>query len=212
MQRRGRGERKVLFLPFSHLSLNSAFCTTGIPKHIFSFFLSSQRKKRFLCRLVHCIRRTVVMHKSTMLFLSPLVIATQTNTGGAPISRYTNFGYLLEHLLRNIPDCEIGYPTETNFEGQYIRHVTSPDHQRRKRRSIDRTDTPVYYNITYRGVTYSLKLRLNEDLLSSGFVVERHKKGGKVETTRLVDNCYLIGETAVYNLSVALSDCDGLVS
>ncbi|XP_031573737.1 A disintegrin and metalloproteinase with thrombospondin motifs 2-like [Actinia tenebrosa] len=115
-----------------------------------------------------------------------------------------------EHLLRNLPDCEIGYPTETNQDGRYIRHVTSPDHQRRKRRSIDRTDTPIYYNITYRGTTYSAKLRLNEELLSSGFVVETHKKGGRVEKTRLVDNCYLIGETSVYNLSVALSDCDGL--
>jgi hypothetical protein len=125
--------------------------------------------------------------------------------------RITSF-YFPEHLLRNLPEYEIGYPTEISHNGRYVRHVTSHDHKRRMRRSINRKDDPIYYNIKYRGANYDMKLKLNEQLLGSSFVVERHKKGGKVEKTSFAENCYLIGETTAYNLSAAISDCDGLVS
>ena len=53
---------------------------------------------------------------------------------------------------------------------------------------------------------------MNDKLLGSDFVVERFKEDGKVEKTRVVDNCYLVGETEEAGFITAITDCDGLVS
>lgn len=80
------------------------------------------------------------------------------------------------------------------------------------RRSLDVYEGPVYYNVRYRGNDFHMKLRPNEKLLGQNFTVERFKKGGSVERTKFIEHCYLVGETTVFNLSAAISDCDGLVS
>lgn len=114
--------------------------------------------------------------------------------------------------MRHLSEYEIDYPIETNHHGRYVRHVTSPDHARRRRRSLKEHEGPVYYNLRYQGESYKLKLKLNNELFGKDFVVERYKKGGRIERTKFTEHCYLIGETNGSNLSAAISDCDGLVS
>ena len=118
----------------------------------------------------------------------------------------------LEHLLRHLSEYDIDYPTETTHNGRYIRHVSSSDHGRRRRRSLQIHEGPVYYQVRYRGKKYHMRLKLNENLFGKNFTIERHKKGGRVEITNFIEHCYLIGETTLSNHSAAISDCDGLVS
>ena len=80
------------------------------------------------------------------------------------------------------------------------------------RRSLELNNGPVYYNVRYHGKEYRMELHRNSELLGSNFTIERHKKDGTVERTKLMDHCYLVGEIAGLNLSAAISDCDGLVS
>lgn len=55
-------------------------------------------------------------------------------------------------------------------------------------------------------------LRVNTKLFGSDFIVERHKEDGSIETRTGTEQCYLVGETESLHTSVAISDCDGLVS
>ena len=58
----------------------------------------------------------------------------------------------------------------------------------------------------------NMNLHLNENLFGSEFSVTTYKEDGAIETSKFVDNCYLIGQSDPANYSIAVSDCDGLVS
>lgn len=56
-------------------------------------------------------------------------------------------------------------------------------------------------------------LRVNTKLFGSDFTIERYKEDGTIERKVSTDiHCYLVGETESVHTSVAISDCDGLVS
>lgn len=56
-------------------------------------------------------------------------------------------------------------------------------------------------------------LRVNTKLFGSDFIIERYKEDGTIERKTATDvHCYLVGEAESFHTSVAISDCDGLVS
>ena len=55
-------------------------------------------------------------------------------------------------------------------------------------------------------------LRANTKLFGSNFTIERHREDGSIETKTVTEQCYLVGETESLHTSVAISDCDGLVT
>ena len=56
-------------------------------------------------------------------------------------------------------------------------------------------------------------LKVNTKLFGSDFTIERYKEDGTIEKKVSTDiHCYLVGETEAFHTSVAISDCDGLVS
>ncbi|EDO37723.1 predicted protein [Nematostella vectensis] len=117
-----------------------------------------------------------------------------------------------EHLLRSLPSYEIDYPTQVTHNGRFVRHVTTSA-RHRSRRSIRNDDGyPVHYSLSFGGKIYQMRLHVNDKLLGSGFVVERHKKGGKIERSSVVENCYLVGEVQGSLHSAAISDCEGLAT
>ncbi|XP_020909865.2 A disintegrin and metalloproteinase with thrombospondin motifs 3 isoform X2 [Exaiptasia diaphana] len=146
----------------------------------------------------------IVVLYGVCLWNCMVAVALQTKIKASSASNHQ------EQLLQQLTEYEIDYPIETNPRGRYIRHVTSVDYGRRIRRSLDVYEGPVYYNVRYRGKDYRMKLRPNEKLLGQNFTVERFKKGGDVERTKFIEHCYLVGETTGFNLSAAISDCDGL--
>lgn len=56
-------------------------------------------------------------------------------------------------------------------------------------------------------------LRVNTKLFESDLTIERYKEDGTIERKVSTDvHCYLVGETESFHTTVAISDCDGLVS
>lgn len=117
-----------------------------------------------------------------------------------------------EHLIRNSRDYEVVYPVEVDEHGAFANHVSSLTPSRRKRRSVDHEKGPFRYQLELAGDMFNMNLHLNEKLLGSDFAISTYKDDGTVETTRSYDNCFLIGESDVSDYSVAINDCDGLVS
>lgn len=71
----------------------------------------------------------------------------------------------------------------------------------------------LFLQVQFKGKTIKLNLRINTLLFGSDFTTERYKEDGTIERTKSSDlHCYLVGETESFYSSVALSDCDGLVS
>lgn len=71
---------------------------------------------------------------------------------------------------------------------------------------------PFHYKFSSAGEDYYMKLRMNTDLFGPDFKVENFYDGDKIETEKMSEHCYLIGKTVPHGHSVAISDCDGLVS
>ncbi|CAB3983523.1 A disintegrin and metallo ase with thrombospondin motifs 14 [Paramuricea clavata] len=55
-----------------------------------------------------------------------------------------------------------------------------------------------------------MKLRINKHLFGPHFKVEHYYGNGSVESVKMTEHCYLIGETVPHKFKVAVSDCDGL--
>ncbi|CAH3034862.1 unnamed protein product [Porites lobata] len=115
-----------------------------------------------------------------------------------------------EHLINSLSEFDITYPTELDDRGRFKDHVTTLSNHRRRRRSTSEETGPITYQVSYKGKTVKLFLRLNTKLFGSDFVVERHKEDGSIETKTVTDQCYLVGEAESFHTSVAISDCDGL--
>ena len=57
-----------------------------------------------------------------------------------------------------------------------------------------------------------MELKMNTKLFGPNFKVEHFYEDDKVETNKMEEHCYHVGRTLHQNYSVAISDCDGLVS
>ena len=71
----------------------------------------------------------------------------------------------------------------------------------------------VFTQVQFKGKTIKMILKVNTKLFGSHFTIERYKEDGTIEKKVSTDiHCYLVGETEAFHTSVAISDCDGLVS
>ncbi|CDQ98376.1 unnamed protein product [Oncorhynchus mykiss] len=142
----------------------------------------------------------------------------------------------LQHVLR---EYLVVRPVNTDAEGRFLSGAVSANqldsqHQqvyRRWRREAAATSDPnhgdleegdgtarhretLFYNVTVFGRELHLHLRLNSRLVAPGAKVEWHEEGNQTRYEPLLESdCFYVGEvTNVRDTSVALSNCDGLVS
>ncbi|TRY89717.1 hypothetical protein DNTS_009296 [Danionella cerebrum] len=117
-------------------------------------------------------------------------------------------------------------PISTDSEGHYLSHLLSANHKQRvKREVLEGSALPVnnlFFNITVFGKEFHLRLHPNQRLVAPGAMVEWHDdiENGTVNGTQrilkrelLKTDCTFIGDiTDVPGASVAINNCDGLVS
>lgn len=142
----------------------------------------------------------------------------------------------LQHVLR---EYGVVRPVNTDAEGRFLSGAVSApqldsQHQqvyRRWRREAAAASDPshgdpeegegtarhretLFYNVTVFGRELHLHLRLNSRLVAPGAKVEWHEEGSQTRYEPLLESdCFYVGEvTNVRDTSVALSNCDGLVS
>lgn len=129
-------------------------------------------------------------------------------------------------------------PFSTDAHGHFLSHLLSATHKRRVRREVFpfvESDQNIFFNISAFGKEFHLRLRPNTRLVAPGAVVEWHEEvqgfgnfsgnssspganltDGREELLRrelLKTDCTFIGDiTDVPGASVAINNCDGLVS
>uniref|UniRef100_A0A8D0FFW3 Peptidase M12B propeptide domain-containing protein n=1 Tax=Strix occidentalis caurina TaxID=311401 RepID=A0A8D0FFW3_STROC len=92
-------------------------------------------------------------------------------------------------------------PISTNADGSYISNILSASHQRRSTREVSQSPKQLYFNVTAFGREFHLRLKPNTRL------VQLWKR------EPLWTNCAYVGDiTDIPGASVAISNCDGLVS
>lgn len=122
-------------------------------------------------------------------------------------------------------------PVSSDAEGRFLSHaVTAGQHLRRHRRETaaiehqeggeeedgelhrERVDR-LFYNVTVFGREFHLRLRLNSRLVAPGAKVEWQEDGMETRSEPLQSHCLYVGDiTGERGTSVAISNCDGLVS
>ena len=117
-------------------------------------------------------------------------------------------------MIRNLRSYEIDFPTITNGERSHLGYLTDSLSRRRRKRAINLADDEehFHYKIKASGEEIHMKLRINKDLFGPDFKVEHFYGNDNVESVKMTEHCYLIGETLPHKYKVAVSDCDGLVS
>lgn len=123
-------------------------------------------------------------------------------------------------------------PFSTDSHGRYLSHLLSATHKQRVKRealSSSGAQQKLFFNISAFGKEFHLRLRPNTRLVAPGAVVEWHDEtpgvgnvsnsvdGGGAERILhrelLNTDCTFIGDiTDVPGASVAINNCDGLVS
>lgn len=120
-------------------------------------------------------------------------------------------------------------PFSTDSQGRYISHVVSvaagsksgvsAAGRRRVSRSVPSSSTftsnsqQLFFNVTVFGKELHLRLRANRRLVAPGAFVEWHEDFEQKARERIYDNCVFTGDvTDMPEASVAVSNCDGLVS
>lgn len=139
--------------------------------------------------------------------------------------------YVLTDFLKiRLKEYGLVTPISTDAEGHYLSHLLSANHKQRVKRdtlewSAQGVET-MFFNITVFGKEFHLRLHPNHRLVAPGAVVEWHDE---MEAENVNDNtthserilrrellktdCTFIGEiTDVPGASVAINNCDGLVS
>ena len=112
-----------------------------------------------------------------------------------------------------VPDYDIIHPVQVDEHGSYVTHELSYPRIRRSGSDTEERADDVHYKLKAFDRDLHLNLRRNARLLAPGFQVEVLGKTGQVLKRHAVDNCYYTG--GVRNggrATVALSNCDGLVS
>ncbi|CDQ88576.1 unnamed protein product [Oncorhynchus mykiss] len=142
----------------------------------------------------------------------------------------------LQHVLR---EYGVVKPVNTDSVGRFLSGaVSAPQldsqhqqaHRRWKREAVAASDPShgdleegegtarhretLFYNVTVFGQELHLRLHLNSRLVVPGAKVEWHEEGSEPTYEPLRDSdCFYVGEvTNVRDTSVAISNCDGLVS
>jgi hypothetical protein len=117
-------------------------------------------------------------------------------------------------LIRNLRSYEIDFPTITDSEKSHLGYLTDTSSRRRRKRAINLVDDKDYFHYKFKanGEEFHMKLRINKHLFGPHFKVEHYYGNDSVESVKMTEHCYLIGETVPHKFKVAVSDCDGLVS
>lgn len=120
-------------------------------------------------------------------------------------------------------------PVRTDAQGRLVSHVVSAAMAQegvRARRAVpvqtpdfpgDSEEDPggrLFYNVTVFGRDLHLRLRPNARLVAPGATVEWQGESGATRVEPLLGTCFYVGDVAGLTeaSSVALSNCDGLVS
>uniref|UniRef100_H3AZW9 ADAM metallopeptidase with thrombospondin type 1 motif 3 n=1 Tax=Latimeria chalumnae TaxID=7897 RepID=H3AZW9_LATCH len=118
-------------------------------------------------------------------------------------------------------------PISTDSEGHYLSNILSATHKRRLKRDTSPNSEQLYFNVTAFGMEFHLRLQPNSRLVAPGAVVEWHKdpledgNGNRTgnDTERIwkkqllrMDCAYVGDITDIPGASVAISNCDGLIS
>lgn len=113
-------------------------------------------------------------------------------------------------------------------DGHFLTHAVSASrlsgqgsHRRRRRQANQQGETDhlrlretLFYNVTVFGQEFHLRLRLNSRLVAPGAKVEWLEDDNQTHSEPLLpSDCLYVGYvTNVQDTSVAISNCDGLVS
>ncbi|GAA6089272.1 A disintegrin and metalloproteinase with thrombospondin motifs 2-like [Tachysurus ichikawai] len=129
----------------------------------------------------------------------------------------------LDSLQHVLGDYGLVRPVLSDAHGRFLSHAVSAgaargQFRRRWRREAETPDEPrgdgerLYYNVTVFGREFHLRLRPNTRLVAPGAKMEWQTPGGTRSKTLNID-CMYVGDIAdVQGASVAISNCDGLVS
>ena len=151
-------------------------------------------------------------------------------------------GALADLLRSRLKEYGLITPISTDSQGRYLSHLLSANHKQRVKRDLrsdeaERGDERLFFNVTAFGKEFHLRLRPNDRLVAPGAMVEWHDEvrsldagagnatggghrnvsdGGTeriLRRERLKTDCTFVGDiTDVPGASVAISNCDGLVS
>ncbi|KAL4640028.1 hypothetical protein GN956_G12109 [Arapaima gigas] len=125
------------------------------------------------------------------------------------------------YLSGQLSEYGLIVPFSTDSRGRYVSHVVSsaPPRHRRVARSAPGTlsFTPaaqhLFFNVTVFGKELHLRLKANRRLVAPGAFVEWQEDYEEKAKERVHGDCVFTGDvTDMPEASVALSNCDGLVS
>lgn len=78
---------------------------------------------------------------------------------------------------------------------------------------LEAANEQIFYNVTVFGREFHFRLRPNSRLVAPGATVEWQEDSEETHIEPLYGNCLYVGDiTDLPNASVAISNCDGLVS
>lgn len=146
-----------------------------------------------------------------------------------------------ERLRNRLKEYSLVTPFSTDSHGHYLSHLLSATHKQRVKREAFPTAEPnqkLFFNISAFGKEFHLRLRPNSGLVAPGAMVEWHGEADRNVTVTAGDpskglnqsqpaagaerilhrellktDCTFIGDiTDVPGASVAINNCDGLVS
>ncbi|KAJ7419833.1 hypothetical protein BTVI_23932 [Pitangus sulphuratus] len=123
-----------------------------------------------------------------------------------------------DSILRNIEEYSLVIPTSTDSEGRFLSHLVSGPPKARFRRAVEDlqhevANEQIFYNVTVFGREFHFRLRPNSRLVAPGATVEWQEDSEETHIEPLYGNCLYVGDiTDLPNASVAISNCDGLVT
>lgn len=149
---------------------------------------------------------------------------------------------LTDQLRSRLKEYGLVTPFSTDSHGHYLSHLLSATHKQRVKRAVfssAEAEQSLFFNITAFGKEFHLRLRPNNRLVAPGAMVEWHDEvqgsenvsnvtgsdfaANETESTNgterilrrelLKTDCTFVGDiTDVPGASVAINNCDGLVS
>lgn len=129
--------------------------------------------------------------------------------------------YVLASLSEKLSEFGLIVPFSTDSRGRYISHVLSsssasslPSERRRVSRSAPVPSSRyLFFNVTVFGRELHLRLKANQRLVAPGAFAEWHEDFEEKEKERIKNDCLFTGDVSdMPEASVAISNCDGLVS
>lgn len=132
---------------------------------------------------------------------------------------FKQFPFITESLQGTLGEYGLVTPISTDSEGRFLSHAVSAAHGRRRSRrdtegsSHEPRSDRLFFNVTVFGKEFHLRLRLNSRLVAPGAKIEWQEDTNVTRTEPLLGDCFYVGDiTDVQGASVAISNCDGLVS